>query len=196
MSFDRDTRIFTISSSGSFDILISSGSNASAGSYSVFGFTGGSDLTAQSSYTGNVGAGTEYVTQFAPQDYVAPDFRKERGDASVNVSATGEVEVISFGDVRFIEMNLLYITNITGDGYVIRNNPTGVEDAIEFLTFATKRGPFEFMPDKDNTADFYQVQLESTRLDRKGTKFKLNEETGKNLPGVYNTGLLEFRIVE
>lgn len=196
VTFDRDTRVFTISSTGTFSLLIGTGTNASSGAYAVFGFTSGADTAVGSSASGSSSAGSEYVTQFPPQDYVALNFRKEKGDASVNQSAEGQVEVISFGDVRFLEMNLLFITNNMGDGYVIRNNGTGVEDAIDFLTFATKRGAIEFMEDKDDAADFVTCILESTPEDGKGTKFTLKEETGKNLPGYYRTGKLTFRVVE
>lgn len=196
VSFNRETRVFNITADAAFDLLIANGTNQGNGCYSVFGFTGTSDLTGQTSYVADTPAGSEYVTQFPPQSYVAPNFRKEKGDASVNVSASGIVEVISFGDISFVEMDLLYITNITMDGTVIRSNATGVEDTIDFLTFATKRGPIEFMPDKDDSNTFYQCNLESTSEDRNGTKFKLAEETGKNLPGVYKTGKLVFRILE
>ena len=196
VSINRDSRIITISSSGTFSLLISTGTNSDSGVYDLLGFTGVSDLTGSTSYSGDTAIGSEYITQFFPQDYVAPGFRKEKGEASVNVSATGDVEVISFGDIQFIEMDLLFITDIAMDGVIIRNNPTGVQDALDFLTFAIKRGPIEFMPNKDDTATFYQCILESTATDGNATKFTLREETGKNLPGIYRTGKLEFRIVE
>ena len=93
-------------------------------------------------------------------------------------------------------MDLLFITDLEMDGKVIRNNPTGKQDAIDLLTFAIKRGPIEFMPDKDNSADFTQVILDRTPQDGKATKFKLREETGKNLPNIYKTGKLDFRVTE
>lgn len=196
VTFNRDTRIYDIVSTGTFSILIDTGTNSSAGAYPVFGFTGSVDLSSAASHTGDSGAGSEYVTQFPPQNFVAPDFRKEKGDASVNQTASGVVEVISFGDIRFIEMDLLFITDIKMDGKVIGNNPTGVQDAIDFLTFAIKRGAIEFMPDRDTTSTFFQVILDKTPEDGKATKFKLKEETGKNLPGIFRTGKLDFRIVE
>ena len=196
VTFNRDTRIYDIVSTGTFSILIDTGTNSSAGAYPVFGFTGSVDLSSAASHTGDSSAGSEYVTQFPPQNFVAPDFRKEKGDASVNQTASGVVEVISFGDIRFIEMDLLFITDIKMDGKVIGNNPTGVQDAIDFLTFAIKRGAIEFMPDRDTTSTFFQVILDKTSEDGKATKFKLKEETGKNLPGIYKTGKLDFRIVE
>ena len=195
VTINRNNRTFTITSDGAFDLLISTGTNASTGAYSVFGFSGVADLTGLLTYTGGP-AGSEYITQFPPQNYVAPNFRKEKGDASVNVSASGVVEVISFGDIRFIEMDLMFITDIQMDGGVIGNNPTGINDAIDFLTFTIKRGAIEFMPDVANTNDFYQVILDKTPEDGKATKFTLKEETGKNLPGIYKTGRLDFRILE
>lgn len=196
VTFNRDSRTFTISADANFDLLIDTGTNSSSGAYDIFGFTGVADLTGLDTYTGQSQVGREYVTQFPPQDYVAPGDRQEKGDASVNQSAAGQVEVISFGDIQFIEMDLLFITDLAMDGKVIRNNPNGRQDAIDFLSFATKRGPIEFMPDRNDSNTFYQVILESTPEDRSGTKFKLKEETGRSLPNIYRTGKLEFRIVE
>lgn len=194
VTFNRSSRSFTISAAGSFDLLVSSGTQASTSVFSTIGFTG-ADRTGATTYTGSA-SGSEYITQFPLQNYTAPGFRIIKSDASVNTAADGTVEVISFSDVSFIKFNLLFITDILMDGKVIRNNPNGVQDAIDFLTFAIKRGQLEFMPDKDDVNTFYQVILEKTRADSKGVGFELVEETGKNLPGIYRTDSLEFRIVE
>jgi len=196
VNVNRDTRIFTITADGAFDLLINTGTNAASGAYSVFGFTGTVDLTGLLTYSGDSPAGSEYITQFPPQNYVAPGFRKEKADASVNQSASGKIEVISFGDVRFIEMDLMFITDLPMGSGVIRTNLNGTQDAIDFLTFATNRGAIEFMPDKDDSGTFNQVILDKTPEDGKATKFKLKEETGKNLPNIYKTGNLAFRILE
>lgn len=194
VTFNRSSRIFSITASGAFDILAGTGTLSSNGVYDVIGYAF-SDYTGASTYEGDV-SGSEYVTQFPPQDYVAPGFNVEKQDASVNVSANGQVEVISFGDVEFIEMNLMYITDVLMDGKVIRNNQSGVQDALDLLNFLIKRGGIEFMPDESDVNTFYKCILESTPEDGKGVKFKLKEETGKNLPGFYTTGKLEFRILE
>jgi hypothetical protein len=192
--FNRSSRTFTISAAGTFELLVSTGTQASSSIYSVIGFTG-ADRTGGITYTGSV-AGSQYITQFPPQDYIAPGFRVIKSDASVNTSADGTVEVVSFSDVQFIKFNLLFITDITMDGKVIRNNPNGVQDAIDFLTFAIKRGQIEFMPNKDDENTFFEIVLEKTSADSNGVGFELREETSKNLPGIYQTGSLEFRIVE
>ncbi len=195
VSVDRTTRVFTISSTASFDLLITSGLQVGTGIFSTIGFTG-ADLTGLSTYSGNNSAGKEYKVQFKLQDYIAPNFAQERIQPSVNESASGNIEVVSFGIRKFIEMNLLYITNLQQDGHFIRNKTTGVEDAIEFLEFATSKAPLEFMPDEDDPATFFKVLLESTASDSNGIGFLLREETGKNLRDMFQTGRLRWRIVE
>lgn len=193
VDFDRDTRKFTISATGSFDLLVSTGTQASTSIFDLLGFTGG-DLTGASSYTADSVAGSQYKVQFKLQDYVAENFLQERIQPNVNESASGELEVVSFGTRKFIEMNLLFITNLPMDGKVIRNNPSGVEDSIAFLEFATTKAPLEFMPDESDPDTFTSLILESTENSSNGLGFLLKEETGKNLPGVYRTGLLKWRV--
>lgn len=192
--FNRSDRSFTISAPGTFELLVSTGTQASVSVYSQIGFTG-ADRTGADTYTGTA-SGSEYITQFQLQNYVAPGFRVIKSDASVNQSADGTVEVVSFSDVQFIKFNLMFITDLLMDAKVIRNNPTGVQDAKDFLTFSIKRGQIEFMPDKDDVNTFFKIVLDKTVADSKGVGFELREETGKNLPGIYQTGNLDFRIVE
>jgi hypothetical protein len=191
--YNRSSRTFTISATSTFDLLVTNGTNVASSAFGVFGFTG-ADRTGASSYTGGV-AGSEYITQFPPQSYVAPGFFVEKSDASVNTSPNGSVEVVSFGNVQFIEFDLLYITDIEMDGKVIRNNPTGVQDALDFLTFAINRGEIEFMPDEADVDTFFRMVLETTPSSGDGVGFTLKEETSKGLPGIYKTGKLKFRIV-
>ena len=61
--------------------------------------------------------------------------------------------------------------------------------------FATKKGNLEFMPDKNTPGTYFTLYLESTSADGKGIGYKLQEETGKNLPGYYKTGNLKWRVL-
>jgi hypothetical protein len=194
--FNRNDRKFTIAcDSGTFDILIASGANSGLSPYDLLGFTGVVDLTGFGTYTSDSASGSEYKTQFKLQDYTPKENWLEKVDASVNQSATGEVEVISFGDVRFIEFNLLFITNKPMDGKVIRNNASGVEDVRDFLEFAIKRGNLDFMPNENDPNTYTKVLLETTEASSKGIAYRLKEETSKNLPGFYQTGRLKWRVV-
>jgi hypothetical protein len=194
VTFDRSNRKFTITAdSGTINLLVSTGTNAAVSFYEVLGFTG-SDLTGSATYTSNNSSGSVYKPQFWLQDYVAPSDWLEKSDASVNISANGKIEVVSFGDVNFTEFNILFITDLVMDGKVIKNNPNGVADANDFLTFCIKRGPIDFMPDEDDPNNFYTLVLENTSANSKGTGYKLTEETGKNLPGVFRSGKIKWRV--
>lgn len=195
VSFNRVTRKFSIAcDTGTFSIPIFTGPNKDLAPYYLLGFTG-ADLSGSGSYTSNIEAGDQYKPQFWLQDYTQAEDWNEKVDSAVNQSASGFVEVISFGDVQFKEFNILFITNLAMDGVVIKNNPQGLEAARDFMNFCIKRGTIDFMPDESLPNVFYKLILETTELSSKGTGFRLKEETGKNLPGIYQTGKLKWRVV-
>jgi hypothetical protein len=194
VTVDRDSRIITIAADGVFDLLIASGATIDTGLFSLLGFTG-ADLTGLTAYSGNNESGKEYRPQFRLQSYVDRENFQEAQDASVNVSATGAVEVVSFGINEFFEMDIKFITNLEMDGKVIRNNPTGLEDALELLQDISLKNRFEFMPDADDSDSFSKVILESLPSNKKGTGYKLKELFTKNIPDIYETGLLKLRVV-
>lgn len=195
-SVDRDTRLVTVSAASNFSLLIGTGSTRGTSPFELLGFTGGVDLTGSNSYTGDSPAGSEYLPQFILQDYNSPEEFQERIGASVNESANGEIEVISFGLRKFIEMNIMYINNRPQDGTVIKTNLSGVSDAIHFMEFITQKFPFEFIPDVADRNTFHKVLLESTPQSREGVGFKLRELVGRGLPGYYETGVLRLRVLD
>lgn len=195
--FDRSNRKFTISADvGTFSILIFSGTNAGISVYDTFGFTGNSDLTGFGTYTSDSPSGRVFKPQYWLQDYISSRDWREKVDASINQASSGHVEVVSFGDVRFTEFNIMFTTNLVMDGRIIKNNQTGVEDLNDFLEFCIKRGPIEFMVDEDEEDEFEKITLETTEASNKGTGYKLKEETSKNLPGIYQSGRLKWRVNE
>lgn len=195
VSVDRISRRITISAASNFDLLSNSGSQFGTSIWFDIGFSSASDKTGTNSYLGESGAGNVYVGQFPPQDYVAPGFSKSKVQPSVNESASGDQEIITFGDRSFIKFEFLFINNRNLGSKEFYYNPNGVNDALDWLTFATTKAPMEFMPDRLDPDTFYKVRLESTPESPDGTSFELNEETGRNLPGFYRTGLLTFRIL-
>jgi hypothetical protein len=195
VTFSRTTRKFTIAAdSGTYSILISTGTNALTSPYDLLGFTGAADLTGVITYTSDSASGSQYSPQFWLQNYTAPTDWLEKSDASVNETSGGQVEILSFGDQYYTEFTILFITNLAMDNRVIKNNPNGVANARSFLEFLIKRGPCEFMPDEATPATFYKITLESTDESSKGVSFKLKEETGRNLPNIYTSGKLKFRV--
>lgn len=194
VSVDRQTRRITISSTVAFDVKIQTGSTIGTSCFDLAGFNGIADTGFSFSHTGRDPSGFEYVSQFQLQDYIDKENFVESNDASVNISANGDVEVLRFGLIKFYEMNLRFITNQVMDDKVIKNNPTGVQDAQAFLRNITQRVRFEFMPDEKNRAVFDKVILEQIPGNRTATGFRLREQTGDNLPGFFETGVIRLRV--
>jgi hypothetical protein len=198
VSFNRTTRKLTISAAANFDLLISSGSQVGTSPWVLLGFTGGADLTATNTYTGQSELGSIYTPQFKLQDYVAPGFNKEQIDPSVNESASGKLEVLNFGTRSFIEMRIPFVTNelALADCRYILPDASGVQNTLTFLEFLITKSACEFNPDKDTPGNFETVILERTSASGSGTGFKLRERVRDNIRDVYDTGLLRFRLKE
>jgi len=195
VSTNRADRTFTIAAAGNFDLLISSGSRSGSSVFSLAGFTG-SDVTGTNSYTSNSVSGSQYTTQLKLQDYVPSEDFQGAQNAAVNESASGEVEVVTFGSRLNIQMNFKFITDYSmGDSSVIRNRPTGVSDFRTFIQFMITKARFEFMPNEDDENTFQKVILESTSGDSDGISYKLIELVGKSLPGFYDSGVIILRVV-
>lgn len=197
VSVNRQTRIVTISAASNFDLLVSTGSQAGASPFELLGFTGSTDLTGQNSYSGQSPAGSFYEPQFKLQDYNDQNKDQTKIDASVNESASGDIEVISFGTRKIINASFKYITDVTPqDGYVIKNNSNGISDAESFFQFLIEKKPLEFMPDINDRNTFIKVLLEGTNNNRDGTGYKLTELVGQGLPGYYEINNVKFRVIE
>jgi hypothetical protein len=163
--------------------------------FSLLGFVGASDLTGSASYTGNEASGETYYPQFLLQSYVPPENWIESMDATINKSADGRVEVVRFGEEQKLEFEIKFITDLPMDGLVIKNNPSGLQDARDFLSYISQKKRFEFVPDVASTSVFYKVMLDKAPGSDKGTGFKLKELYTQNLPDVYETGILQLKVV-
>lgn len=195
VTLNRSTNVVTISAPSNFNLLLDTGSNVSSSFASLLGFTQTTDLTGTNTYTGASPAGYQYSPQFMLQSYVSPDTFQQSVDAVVNKTASGRVEVVRFGIENFIEMDIKFITNKLMDNILIKNNPTGVEDAIAFLSDITEKSRFEFVPDVSTPSVFEKVLLESTPQSQNGTGFKLKELFSQNLPDFYETGVIKLRVI-
>jgi hypothetical protein len=193
VTFNRSTRTFTIAATGTFSLLVSSGTSG-ASAFSMFGFTG-TDRTSAATYTGGV-AGSEYRPQFILQDHISTDNFQKLVSPKVNKAANGSVEVVRFGTEKFLQVNLKYITNKESDGRVIKYNASGVSDAQYFMRWITLKKEVEFMPSISDRSTYQSFILESTPDDKDGTGYKLKELYDKGLPNFFETGPLVFRLIE
>lgn len=192
LSLDRNTRKITISADNNFDLLVTTGSHSAIGIWPILGFT--SNKTGSNTYEADVASGFAYEPQFKLQRFVGFDDFVETVDSSVNTSASGIVEVVSFGQNNFMECNIMYATDITGQG-AIKNNPTGVADLRAFMNYLIRKRPIEFIPDIDDPAVFVSCILDKTRASSTGVSFQLYEMYARGLANYFETQTLTFRKV-
>lgn len=194
VSLNRVTRIATIQAAAPFDLLVATGSAVASSGYPLAGFTG-ADRTGANSYAGNALVGREYVPQFKLQDFVDPEDNVRTVDSTVRKAADGSVEVVTFGEEKILKAQIKFATNIRQDGRVIRNNPSGYEDLREFMRWCIRKAPVELMLDENAPGVFLKLMLESTPESKDGIEFRLKELYTRNLPGYFETGILDFRVL-
>ncbi len=193
VTVNRDTRIISISAPSSFSLLVSTGSHVGTSVFTLAGFTG-ADRASDTSHDGDTDSGKEYRPQFTLQGYIPTSIWRNPTSASVNVSSSGVVEVIRFGDVQFMECNIKWITDTdVGVNDYMDNSATAVADVIDFLEAATKKNTIEFMQDRDSRSTFETFILEKTPDSTDGVGYKLYELLNIKLPDWYETKKLMFR---
>lgn len=194
VTLDRSTRTLTVSADNNFELLVATGVSTGTSAFPMMGFSG-ADRTGTDTYEGNLASGSAYYPQFILQDHIPQANFKRTVQAAVNESASGDVEIVRFGSVRFTQFNIMFITDLPMDDLVIKNNPTGVDDANAFMNYITKIAPIEFMPDISDLDTFEILKLESTPESKDGIDYTLKEEVQQKIPRVFRTGILVFRVL-
>lgn len=195
ISFNRTTRKFTISSTSNFSLLFSTGPNAAQSTAELLGYQA-TDKTGVSSYLAESVSGFEYSTQFYIQSYKDTSTNRKAIDGTVNKSASGAIEVIKFGNERFMEGEFLFITNIIQESIsIIRTNSNGREDYIQFIEWCTEKAPVEFIKNENDPSAYQTLVLESTPTDSKGLDYDLIEMYDRGLAQYYRSGVLKFRLI-
>lgn len=192
-TIDRSTRKITITADIAFDLLIASGTLLGSDVFALAGFTG-ADLTSLLTYEGNNASGSFFEPQFLLQKFVDFPDNVKTTQASVNESASGKVEVVSYGKVQFMMCNIAFQTNISqGVGSYIKNDPAGHTNLRSFLSYATTKAPIEFIYDIDTPIIFEDCLLESTKESKDGVDYKVKELYSKGFAEYFESGLLTFR---
>lgn len=195
VSVDRATRFITIAAGSNFSLLCNSGANNGQSVWSMAGFATSADLTGADSYAGTLASGSSFRPQYWLQKYTPFVNMKKRIDASVRQSSDGTVEVVTFGDVSFMECDILFSSDLTGaDTFPVEANASGVSDLRSFLDAITLKNPMEFIPDRDTPATFTKCILESTAESKQGTDYKV-KEMAPSFMGYFTSGKLVFREV-
>ena len=190
VSVDRATRLITISAGSTFELQVASGSALST--YPLLGFSG-ANKSGANTYTGGNPSGSEFKPQLKLQKFVP--FGNEQIGTYSNVakSASGKVEVISYGIDDLMSLDIQYQTNNDTTGTIIENQANGLDNLRTFLQYAVLKRKLEFIPDRDTPGTFDKCILEKTPVSSTGTGYKLNEYLGRGLPGYFSSGTLKFR---
>jgi hypothetical protein len=191
-AIDRTTRKITISSTGNFDILAGTGSLVAVSAFSLMGFT--SDQTGSNSYEAQESSGSYFEPQFLLQSFVDFENNVKTIQSSINESASGSVEVVSYGRVKFMECNVTFQTNISqGAGSVLKNDPNGESNLRNFLNYATTKAPIEFISDIDSPENFRDCLLDKTPESSKGVDYRVKELYSKGFAEYFESGKIVFR---
>jgi hypothetical protein len=194
VTLDRVTRKITISANASFELWVVTGSLINVSTFPLMGFTG-TDRTGASTYESDSPSGYQYSPQFLLQNFTDFEDEQRKAEASISQTASGRVQVTSYGEVKIMSANITLATNIP-DQVAIRENLNGVSDLREFMIYSIEKNPLEFIPDENNPNIFTKCLLEKTPESSEGVGFKLKELYSRNLTGYFETGDLQFRKID
>lgn len=195
VTVNRTTRIIQITAPSNFSLLTGTGSRLGSGAWTLMGITTGTNIVNQTTVTGNFASGSIYRSQSLLVGYTQPENFLEKTDAVVNESASGRVQVITFGTTNFIDLEIRFATDLIMPScqMEIETQASGVANLRSFMNYIVSKAKFEFMPNRDLPNNYYKVILEKTELSSKGTAYKL--EKINNAPGFFNSGKLVLRVV-
>jgi hypothetical protein len=192
VNLDRTTRRITISATGDFDLLVDTGSNKEISVFTLAGFTG-ADRTGLSTYEGDSSSGSYYEPQNILQSYTDFEDNKKTNNASVNESASGKVEVVSYAVIGFMKCNIQPVSDVTPQ-LSIKDDANARLNLRNFLEYCITKAPIEFVYDVDSPGTFKKCLLEATQRSRTGVDFEIRRF--KNLFHYYQSGNLTFRELE
>lgn len=196
VSIDRATRIVTLTFSAPVDLLGLTGPTVASNALGMLGIAE-ADFLADTAIVGTLPSGYEWAPQLMMQNHIPPEHSFRAASATVNKSASGRVQVQSFGSESFLKGKFTFITNIQQPAdSPIRSNSSAVEEMIEFFTYAITKAPLEFIKDENDPDDFIRILLESTSTAQDGTGFEPKELYTQGLAFYYDTGSLVFRVIE
>jgi hypothetical protein len=193
-SVNRASRRITISSAGTFQLLVSTGTHSGTSAFALAGFSG-ANKTGAATYTSLDGSGYEFAPQFPLQSLSDFSESKEYLDSSVNVAASGQVEVVNFGSVSYMDCEIKFQTNVTQANYLIKNDSSGFQNLKDFLEYAIKKGRMEFILDQAAPENWVKCILEKTPANNMGTAYQIMRMTSMQLWDYFETGSLRFREV-
>lgn len=192
-TINRTTRKITVKASGAFQFVVDGAPHAGSSAFPMLGFTSSKEGT---SIESDLGIGKVYTPPRYLQDFSHPDHNLSAISESLNESGDGTTEIFSLGEKRLCEFNIDYITDNAANYDFIENESGMVAKTTDFLAYMTKKGPFDFIPDRANPSFFWTLVIEKNTYNAKGTGFRLFEMSGLGHIKMWETKLMTFRVVE
>lgn len=172
----------SIGTNGSFlSLLFGSGTHLTTSIASLVGFSS-IDRTGSTTYTGSSTTGTALLTTYPGYNYL-DDRNQAKLFGAVNIAASGLKEATVFNIQKFIDVEFKYEAK------------TRLVDWRTFFFWAIQQRPFDFTPEITAPSTVFQLTLERTSYEGKGLGYQMREML-PNFPNFYQTGPLNFRIIE
>ena len=187
-SLDRTTRKITISSVGNFELLPIAGTNSAISTYPLIGYT--ADTSGSNTYEADEASGFIYSPQNLLQKFTDFQDNVKTTSASVRQTPSGQVEVVSYGQIEFMECMVMPITDVIPQLSII-SNANAVAEFRAFMRYGTTKAPMEFIENILVPTTFQKCLLESTAKSKQGVDFKIQES--KKLFNWFESGPLVFR---
>lgn len=194
VTYSRQDNRYVISANDDFILLTQSGSNAGVSAYPVLGFNIDADKAQTDAIISDNEVAYIFEPQFWLQDYVPSRFNKSAVNGTQVISATGVVEVVSFGLQKKVELNIRYQNNRNERSSALKASSVGIDDLEHFMDFLITKAPVEFIFNENNLNVFEDLILEQSPGFSDGLGYRLIEMTGQDLSGYYETGRLIFRV--
>jgi len=191
-SVNRASRRITISAPSSFTLRVTTGTHLGTTAYTLAGFITNSTGTTA---TGANGSGSEFAPQFPLQGLLDFSQQREYVDSSVNIAASGYVEVVSFGSITRMDCEIKFQTNVAQANYLIKNDPSGFQNFKDFMEYGIKKGRMEFILDQSVPSNYVKCILDRTGASQNGTAYELKRMISDKLWDYYESGPLGFREV-
>lgn len=172
----------TVATNGThFELLGASGPRTASSALPLFGFNN-ADYTTGTTYTGSASAGTVLIPRFQVYNYKSPKHKKQVF-GNVNVAASGVKEAVVYSIQTFWQGEFKYEFQADVETYW-----------APFIDWIIQQRLIEFTPDIASPSIFYECTLEKTDSDSKGLAHEMIELTSFDMPGLFRTGNLTFRV--
>lgn len=191
VTVDRATRKFTITADSAFDLLPSESTTGSL--FEVIGYS--SDKIGLMTYESDDETGRVYLPQFPLEKYTPfeNDIRTIGGNKAE--APSGATRGVNFGLLKHMSCDFMFIGDIVHrKESPVESNPTGLQDAKDFMNYCITFGGMEFFEDRYSLTQFQKCIQISNGKDKNGQGYRLDRVS--KLYTIFQIKNLTFREIK